>query len=528
MKCKKNLLVLLSLITILSIIFNFNFYEEKTYAYDQALQADINGDKLDERLILNNNQFEIQTSEGNVIYSESNCEIDTVFKNIFLINDADNKLEIVVSKKSTDTSGELSYSIYEYKDGSINEIKTYSGIYKGIIQVIDNVLIQTSPIYNSSDSNAEPSSLEKKYYTLKDGSLSLVKSEVMANKRSNIVQSGTYYKNPSKNEIEKIIKHVAYEKGIPSVILEAIAWTESNGIDYDNNNTANWRQFTNGSPLISYDGGIGIMQVTSYDSTDTDYVNRLKYDIEFNIREGARILLSKWARGFSSGTDKIPQVGNGQPTLLEHWYYAIWAYNGYSNINNPVNCAENNSIPYQKKVVGFVNNIFSTPMIDLYEYNSSLFQLNVLPTENILEVTNAHSGDIKQKNTGIKYVVASSGQNSLSIKNDSWATIGSFNQGDIVEISKGPLYYNGYFRYYVKGTSKEGWVAGNYIKPAGDVNYDETVNIYDLVKISKEMDGTNSYEYLKYDANMDGYTDLNDIALTSENYETKFYINNIN
>lgn len=529
MKKKKIFINFVSLITILSFVLNLNFYRVKTYANDQGLMADINMDNLNENLFFENNVFKIYASDGKLIYSEKNNETDSIYKNIFIMNDADNSSKIIVSKKTNDTSGLLSYSVYEYKNGIVNKLETISNIYKGLIQVINNTLIQTSPIYNSSDSNAEPSSLEKKYFILKSGKLSLEKSEVTANKKS-IIKSGTYYKNPSRDEIEKIIKHVAYEKGIPSVILEAIAWTESNGTDPDNNNTANWRQFSGGSPLIGFDGvGIGIMQVTSYDPLDTDYVNRLKYDIEFNISEGAKILLNKWARGFSAGTDKIPQVGNGQPTLLENWYFTIWAYNGYTITNNPVN----NTTPYQGKVITFVNNTFNTPMIDLYQYKSDFFQKDILPSAAAFPaVTGAHSGDVKQKAAEIRYVVASGGPDSLSIKNDTWTTIDYFNQGDIVEILNGPIYYNGFFRYYVKGISdgisKEGWVAGNYIRPAGDVNCDETVNVFDLAKTSKQIAGTSSYEYLKCDANMDGYVDLKDITLAAENYNIKLYTNDIN
>ena len=81
---------------------------------------------------------------------------------------------------------------------------------------------------------------------------------------------GASYSNPSVTGIKAKLHDAAISRGIPPGILYGIAYQESG-----------WRQFdAGGHPLISFDGGIGVMQITSYGSYD---VERLKVDIDYNI-----------------------------------------------------------------------------------------------------------------------------------------------------------------------------------------------------------------------------------------------------
>ena len=118
--------------------------------------------------------------------------------------------------------------------------------------------------------------------------------------------------NPSLRIIDDKIETIARSKGIPSILLKAIAFRESS-----------WRQWdAQGDPLLSSGEhpAIGIMQVASYDEEDTDTVEKLKNDIDFNIAAGADLLNEKF--------DKIvPRIGDGDRNILENWYFAIWAYN---------------------------------------------------------------------------------------------------------------------------------------------------------------------------------------------------------
>ena len=123
--------------------------------------------------------------------------------------------------------------------------------------------------------------------------------------------AGTYV-NPSPAEIRGLLHDAAVAHEIPPKILYAVAYQEST-----------WRQFdANGDTLISGDGGIGIMQVTTVpDGVDPD---RLKTDIAYNIDVGASILDTKW--GYAPSV--FPVIGDGSRRCYEDWFFAVWAYNG--------------------------------------------------------------------------------------------------------------------------------------------------------------------------------------------------------
>ncbi len=125
--------------------------------------------------------------------------------------------------------------------------------------------------------------------------------------------------NPSREEVEDMIDEVAAKRAIPSVILKSIARVES---VYEHFNS-------DGSPKIS-GSSIGLMQVNNiqggYDS------GKLKYDILYNIEAGADVLLNKWSM---SSYQSVSCVGNMDPDVLENWYFALWAYNGWAQSNNP-------------------------------------------------------------------------------------------------------------------------------------------------------------------------------------------------
>ncbi|NLP43631.1 MAG: transglycosylase SLT domain-containing protein [Peptococcaceae bacterium] len=158
--------------------------------------------------------------------------------------------------------------------------------------------------------------------------------------------------NPPPQEIAAIFDKVAKEYEVPAEILKAIAYVETG-----------WRQWDkNGNVVINRGGNpdyIGIMQVGTYNPKDKATVNKLKNDIEFNIAYGAKTLLAKW--------EMTPQIGDGDKSKLENWYFAIWAYNSWSARNNP----HNNPQAYQEKILkliasgyyyGIVEPVQITPM----------------------------------------------------------------------------------------------------------------------------------------------------------------------
>ncbi len=80
-------------------------------------------------------------------------------------------------------------------------------------------------------------------------------------------------------------------------------------------------------------------------------------DATYNLATGTQILASKWRA--------TNCVGDNQPSIIEDWYTATWAYNGLAYSNNPSNPAYSStrgvwnpsvggSAPYQEKVFGRV------------------------------------------------------------------------------------------------------------------------------------------------------------------------------
>ena len=146
----------------------------------------------------------------------------------------------------------------------------------------------------------------------------------------------------------------------PCELLKGIAKQESG-----------WRQFCVpdtpsdqvGGPsrtIISFDCGYGIGQVTSgmHKGENPNFDRaRVAGDPTYNLATGTQILASKWKA--------TNCVGDNQPTIIEHWYTATWAYNGLAYVNNPSNPnyssnrgvwnpANGGGAPYQEKVFGWM------------------------------------------------------------------------------------------------------------------------------------------------------------------------------
>ncbi len=142
----------------------------------------------------------------------------------------------------------------------------------------------------------------------------------------------------------------------PCLLLKAIYYTESG-----------WRQFcATNRTVIAFDCGYGIAQVTSGMRRGENSAfdpNRVASDPAYNVSVGAAILAGKWRAAAC--------VGANNPNIIEHWYFAVWGYNGFAFSNNPNNPAyradrpEFNSnagatnrraYPYQELVYGFLHN----------------------------------------------------------------------------------------------------------------------------------------------------------------------------
>ena len=116
---------------------------------------------------------------------------------------------------------------------------------------------------------------------------------------------------------------------IPAPLLFAIGWVESS-----TNQTAIGVHYgSTGPALISFDCGYGIMQITSKILNDGDPPTRFEALVgthfAYNIAAGAQVLAEAWNEDF------FPVVGDADPSRIESWYYALWAYNGWALENHP-------------------------------------------------------------------------------------------------------------------------------------------------------------------------------------------------
>ena len=418
----------------------------------------------------------------------------------------DGQKEQVVLYKGRGTSSLLSYQVWHFHKGSWQLWHEQEALYQGIVEVRDGSLLERVPLYRKDDANALPGAFLERTYTFPGGVPTLVdeKEELVLHPRS----TGDW-ENPPRAEIEEMIREAALLHGIPPVIVKAVAYTESN-----------LRQFHNGEPLQSFDGvSWGIMQVTPHSHPQYD-LEKLKYDIRYNIQAGTEILLEKWGYAFA-GTPLIPKIGDNDPRVLENYYFTIWAYNGWSSVNNPNTTTTE---VYQEKVIRhalqqFGQEITPIPPEELPEEGRPS------PATSYDTPLPLHSGEYRTHHPGNTLISMS---NNLALRNDSWTRLyPNIPYGKGLEVLAGPVLYNGYIRYQIETieedgeTSRTGWVAMNWAfpMPSADINGDGLVDIYDLALIAagvgKQAD---TQKRKKLDLNYDGEIDEYDLLLAMRGY----------
>lgn len=248
------------------------------------------------------------------------------------------------------------YAVYQAEGGGLRAVREENSETLVHLAVQDQRLLEQHAIFAQAD---YPSGLDKRWLTW-DGSRFVVSQSETVNH---------YLREEA--DVAALLARVATEQAIPLPILQAVAWQESN-----------CRQFSYGDYLVSPDGGIGIMQVTplhgqveigylgvTYDGAELD---RLRWDTYFNLQVGAQLLKDKWLLAFGS-QPILPRVGIAAPDRLESWYFALWAYNGYSRQNYPQ--AEWGAA-YQEQVIdrlsGWSHAGFGQPSFDLWNGGSAL------------------------------------------------------------------------------------------------------------------------------------------------------------
>ncbi len=264
------------------------------------------------------------------------------------------------------------------------------------------------------------------------------------------VNASAVNKNPPREELEKKIEEVARKRGIPSVILKSIARVESV-----------FKQFnSDGSPFVSR-GTIGLMQINNiYGWFDKE---RLKYDIDYNIDAGADVLLRKW----DTAVDTLPQIGDMNPNVLENWYFAIWAYNGWSKSNNPNTGLKKQA--YQDLVYYIAEKEYGQKITPI---DKSLLPKQGLPSKNTIYNTPSehHYGDILFYDEGD--IVRLDGRQYSTLKaTPNGSDVAEISNLDELQVLEGPVLNGGYFWYKVRANNvnKEGWLVGNWISKTGSI-----------------------------------------------------------
>ena len=126
-------------------------------------------------------------------------------------------------------------------------------------------------------------------------------------------------------------RSVADSPYIPPTLLKATGWIESALAQAAG--SVPWT--ATGPTLVSFDCGHGIMQVTSGMTSGADsgwpsaHQSLVATHFLYNIARGAVILADKW----NGAPETRPVAGtdtNGDPTIVENWYFAVWSYNGFT------------------------------------------------------------------------------------------------------------------------------------------------------------------------------------------------------
>ncbi|UPW84368.1 SH3 domain-containing protein [Lysinibacillus sp. Ag94] len=265
--------------------------------------------------------------------------------------------------------------------------------------------------------------------------------------------------NPDYSTMNCLLTETALSYDVPPEIVKAIAEGES----------GNWRHFdSNGKAIVTADNGIGIMQITNQAGYDQD---RLKSDIVYNIQAGVKTLDDMFKR------KDLPSINGGERDVLEHWYFAIMAYNGTKPVNSPIVQAtdERNANAYQERILRIIEKL---ELIDLTElpFKREHFQYDSNSRENIKFSAMNYKFDVPL--TKSKYFFKTNQKVSATTTNVTLRTrptkdstaMGTLREGEIVTIT-GPFEYeevstkkNHFVWYPVKrNDGTKGYVASSYL-----------------------------------------------------------------
>ena len=262
--------------------------------------------------------------------------------------------------------------------------------------------------------------------------------------------------NPTREELEDMIERVAQIRAVPSILLKAIARVESCYEHYKKD----------GSPKIT-GTSIGLMQINNRSGGyDTE---RLKYDIMYNIEAGADVLLSKWNM---SSSKKVSSVGNMDPNILENWYFALWAYNGWVGSNNPHTVSSSaKKHTYQQLIYDVIEKEYGGK---IHNIDFSYLPATGKPSRSLTVPTPEynHTGGIVFYEKG-DYVKTDGLRDKFYVRD---APAGNYVHGlspnQLGLIDEGPVLQNGYYWYKVYiDENTQGWIERNFLLRTGDIEH---------------------------------------------------------
>lgn len=328
--------------------------EDKVSTIGELSSADSKTFTLDGYQINVNNQSEQSkytlTQSGKTVESET---IDFGYVEKLLEWDVDGENFLVVLTRETGSGAYANLHVYKLSEDAKEIFQSDKPYPKAKISVSDNQLEVTYPVFEQGHPLADPESFNTDKYVLANDTLTFsgtqnTDADQPAKTKSLSIQSE--YQNPSWKEISDYLTEAAERYNIPPEIVKAIAMQESG-----------WQQFWTydpdgagpkqiGDPVIGFDGrGLGIMQITldpTYLANHPGLEDQLKYDYKTNIDWGVSILNDKW----HYANTYTPTINDNDPSNIVNWYFAILAYNGMSQINDP----HTNSNTYQDTIYGWM------------------------------------------------------------------------------------------------------------------------------------------------------------------------------
>ncbi|MFC3886465.1 S-layer homology domain-containing protein [Bacillus songklensis] len=292
---------------------------------------------------------------------------------------------------------------------------------------------------------------------------------------------------PSIAETKAMLYETAIKYNIPPEILKAMAYVETGMKQFDEN----------GQPIISSDGGVGILQVKMSEA-DMAAKNvdkeRLKYDIRYNMETGAALLKEKWNESAKS----TPKINDHDPQKLEHWYFAVMAYDGLTKANDP-NAAEKGKT-YQDQVFEAIRQFSHVPLQAFPQFQVNYHDDGTMEFETLAYNWPGLDTKTTQMHQSGEYVYTM-GQGGLYNRVDG-TTVKGLLPYTPLQITGGPLEKDGTstheVMYKVKGNGMEGYVSS--------VNL-QSGNVKVFPDLSNDNETAAAIAYLQIRGVISGYQD---------------------